>query len=318
MYSSPLLGLIPILSIVSALDPDPPWIFDWDLPSNTDLSSNSELLASTSPLDLDFGTDAPSPSPPADPYFNDMTPSNDLPWTTDLDSSSNMLELDNPFLVADCSSSSANFFSSVVGKSRLRRGVEDSSSCNNNDNPENLEGFGPNDAIVPSRETMRKMLTGLDQQENSVCLVYSQALLPVGVCSSGLFQDETITGGFKIGGFEFITLTLRGATLCTFILVLVLFLFLFLFFLLSSFFCKKKKQTISAFPYRLKNPEARLPSNLQLTTNTNSTPPPPSSSLGSGTWAFVIYSTLRNHMSRNRPSILLLSACHFFVYNNGT
>ena len=211
MQYCPLVCLISFLSIVSAFDSDPTWFLDKDPSSDTDLSLSPEFLSSALPLDLDFGTDLTTPS--ANPYSTDISSNDNFPWDTDFDSS-NLLNYESPLLVADCSSSES--FPSI-GKSRLRR-VDAPNSCSDN----GINSGASNGINLPIKlfspdglDELDKVIGQTDQAENGQCTLYTQGLLPAGVCSSGQLQDQAVIDAISIGGIQFISLTLRHVTPCT-------------------------------------------------------------------------------------------------------
>lgn len=99
---------------------------------------------------------------------------------------------DEPFQLADCSSSSDLF--PATGKSRLRR--LDRCRGSQNSDPTSSDGFPP--FGVPSKviNDLEKML-GLpayedDSRQNSICRLVTANVLPWGVCSSGNPSDITV------------------------------------------------------------------------------------------------------------------------------
>ena len=218
MRSRPIFGLLSVLAGVSALAQDSSWFLDDDFSSETDLPWSSDMLSAASPYDLDFSTDPITLT--ADSYTTDDISSNNddlLSWNTDFDSSNILSFNDDPFLVADCSSE--NFPS--IGKSRLRR-ADDHSSCSKNainggiSDQINL----PTELFSPSggANSLEETLTGTNEDENGQCILYSQGLLPAGVCSTGVLSLEYLMGGFEISGIQFATLALKGVTLGTSVL----------------------------------------------------------------------------------------------------
>lgn len=219
MHYCPLACLISFLSVVSALGSDPTWFLNEDPSLDTDLSLSPEFLSSALPLDLDFGTGLTTPS--ADPYSIDISSNDDLLWDTDFDSS-NLLNYDGPLLVADACSSSESF--PIIAKSRLRR-AEVPNSCSNNginSGASNGNSGTSNEINLPIKlfspdgfDELNNLIGQTDQAENSQCFLYTQGLLPAGVCSSGQLQDQAAIDGISIRGIQFISLTLRHVTPCT-------------------------------------------------------------------------------------------------------
>lgn len=211
MHSRPLFGLISLFSIVSALDSDPSWFLDGDFSSDTDLALSPGVLSAALPSDLDFGVD--STTPPVDSYSSDISSNNDLPWDTNLDSN-NVLNFDDPLLIADCSSSE-NIPS--IGTSRLRR-RDGSASCVNNGVNKGTSGEINLPTVLFSSDALDALETKImstNREQNGNCLLYSQQVLPVGVCSSGRIQDISVTGAITIGGVQFAALSIRNPILGT-------------------------------------------------------------------------------------------------------
>lgn len=212
MHCRPFFVLISILSAVSALAPDPSWFLNEDLSSNMDLSSSPEFLSAALPLDLDFGTDLTTPS--ADPYSTDISSKNDLSWDAGLDSN-NLFGSDSSLLVADCPS--AESFP-TIGKSRIRR-LDRPSVCNNDavNNGASTKIDLPTELFSPGGlDQLDKAITGLDQPQNSPCFEITLGLLPVGVCSTAELLDTLVVGAISVRGIQFVSLTLRHVTFCTF------------------------------------------------------------------------------------------------------
>lgn len=174
MYGRLLFGISSIVPIIlSAWAADSEFTFPFDEWQQTDL------------------TDIPSdPFDSATPIFDiDITPSQtleglDSPLLGQADPNSSELAWDDPFQLADCSSSE-NPFLPVTGKSRVRRIDNDSSGCTSSD----AAASGANPSSDPTPIFFEQKT--FDEEKHSItCYEATLGLLPFAVLASPDKNDK--------------------------------------------------------------------------------------------------------------------------------